>query len=322
MSLRVFRRVPYRLSGSPESSSVLLSPTLEVFRLAPSPLDLTRAVHPLSDFSPLQRPFGCRPLPPQAASCSLRSEASSHEVLRPSSVRPWRVGWNPAPLSPALPNRFGSSRSTIPPRPFSGPRGVDPHHALRPCFMPLTLLGFLLSRVSTPRAVLPGSSPGETLSAFPLAFRPANKFTILPAKPRPQGFVQREGPYPPFRSIASRSEGRIPPELPPPPRPSRSPGWSRSHDSSAHGLTTSPSKLGLVTDLQRLPTGFRYISCPRKLKSSKLLPTSRSQAYAVLVSLAFLLSPHQAGSTGVGLGPRYVPAAPSTPHVAGIVPGS
>ena len=146
VSHRVFRRVPYRLSGSPESSSVLLSPTLEVFRLAPSPLDLTRAVHPLSDFSPLQRPIRCRPLPLRTASCSRCSEASSHEVLRPSNAQARRIGLSDftstgCPAS-APSNRFGSHRSTIPPRPFSGPRGVDPHHALWPCFVPLTLLGF------------------------------------------------------------------------------------------------------------------------------------------------------------------------------------
>lgn len=43
--------------------------------------------------------------------------------------------------------RLGSTRSAVPLRPFSDPWGFGPHHALRPCFMPLTLMGFLLSGV-------------------------------------------------------------------------------------------------------------------------------------------------------------------------------
>jgi hypothetical protein len=36
----------------------------------------------------------------------------------------------------------GSTRNAIPLRPFSDPWGFGPHHALQPCFMLLTLLGF------------------------------------------------------------------------------------------------------------------------------------------------------------------------------------
>jgi hypothetical protein len=51
--------------------------------------------------------------------------------------------------------RFGSTRNAIPLRPFPDPWGLDPHHALQPCFMLLTLLGF---------QALQGKSPPQNSS--------------------------------------------------------------------------------------------------------------------------------------------------------------
>jgi hypothetical protein len=97
---------------------------------------------------------------------------------------------------------LGSIRSTVPPRPFSDPRGFDPHRALWPCFVPLTLLGLSLSKVFFPLVALPGSSPGDTLSAFLLQLLPpASRCSSL--KAAPPGLCATRRPVPTVRSIAS-----------------------------------------------------------------------------------------------------------------------
>jgi hypothetical protein len=79
---------------------------------------------------PSETPSGALPLTRRRqAAASFGS--SSHEVLRPSSAQARRVGIS-----------SGSNRNAIPLRPLSDPWGLDPHRALRPCCMPLTLLGF------------------------------------------------------------------------------------------------------------------------------------------------------------------------------------
>jgi len=81
---------------------------------------------------------------------------SSHEVSRPFSDITGRVG--------SLP-RFHPKR--LPPRPFAGPRGLDPQPASQPCFMLLPLLGFeSLLRAFPHRTTPPTSSVSGSLSAF------------------------------------------------------------------------------------------------------------------------------------------------------------
>jgi len=121
-----------------------------------------------------------------APPASKHSESASHQTTDLSATRGY----------------FGSTRSTVPPRPFSDPRGLDPHRALWPCFVPLTLLGFSLSKVFFPRVALPGSSPGDTLSTFFLQLLPpASRCSSL--KAAPSGLCATRRLVPTVRSIAS-----------------------------------------------------------------------------------------------------------------------
>jgi hypothetical protein len=133
-----FPKVPSRCSGA-----------------CPSPPLSRQAAHPPSDFGP-------------------SSEAPSGAALRPSGGVP-PVVFRAPPLRflapPASSNRANrrSARfhpGAFPPRPFADPRGLCPHSTLRPCFMPLPLLGFLPFRASPCRPTLPGSSPGDPLPVF------------------------------------------------------------------------------------------------------------------------------------------------------------
>jgi len=96
--------------------------------------------------------------------------------------------------------------------------------------MPLTLLGFSLSKGSFPLEALPGSSPGDTLSTFLLQFLPpASRCFSL--KAAPSGLHATCRPVPTVRSIASVRKADPFLSFQPPPWRSRLPGWnySRSH---------------------------------------------------------------------------------------------
>jgi len=109
----------------------LLALALEVFRPAVSPQSKRKVVRPLSSFEPSSEAPGRRCLvsPRRRSHDSMRS--ASHELLRPSSVRM---------QASRIIARFHPD--SIPLRPFSDPWGLDPRKHLRPCCMPLTLMGF------------------------------------------------------------------------------------------------------------------------------------------------------------------------------------
>jgi hypothetical protein len=117
-----------------------------------------RMAPPLSDFGPLQR------LPRALPRIGSPRRAAVHP-----GVLPW--GSLPLQRTNAVNRRSCSdpTRSAIPLRPFADPWGFDPHRASRPCFVPLTLLGFSALQGLLSRTTLPGSSPGETLTALRLS---------------------------------------------------------------------------------------------------------------------------------------------------------
>jgi hypothetical protein len=147
--------VPRSLSGVRPCGSAP-----EVFRLTRFPAHSRRRFILPQTSTPLQRPNGCRSSPnhPQASNCA---RSSSLEVLRPSSDKSYA----------SRTQGYESLRSAIPPRPFSDPRGLDPHVTARPCFMPMPLMGFLLFRAFPHHRPRPSSSPGDTLPTFGRASR-------------------------------------------------------------------------------------------------------------------------------------------------------
>jgi hypothetical protein len=68
----------------------------------------------------------------------------------------------------------GSTRNAIPLRPFSDPWGVSPHHALQPCFMLLTLLGFYALQGFSP----PQNSSRLVTWRYPLDVSPSRSGTF------------------------------------------------------------------------------------------------------------------------------------------------
>lgn len=104
----------------------------------------------------LQRPSRMPPNLPRHGSPWCGFMGSSHEVPCPFSVRTRRVG-----------HRSVSTRNTIPPRPFSDPRGFDPHRASWPCFVPQTLMGFFSSRLFPTADLLRARHPKIPSRRFP-----------------------------------------------------------------------------------------------------------------------------------------------------------
>jgi hypothetical protein len=135
---------------------VRVSVALEVFRPAASPHKLARVRFILSRASASYRdpPRSPRFLWPG------RSPTSGDEILP----------WSSSPLQRVSPGESaccpGSTRNAIPPRPFSDPRGFDPHRASRPCSMPHPLMGLLLPRAFPYRRPPASSSLADTLSMF------------------------------------------------------------------------------------------------------------------------------------------------------------
>jgi hypothetical protein len=112
-------------------------------------------------------------------------------------------------------NRPGSTRNTIPPRPFSDPRGFDPHRASWPCSMPQTLMGFPLPKAFPSRRPPTGSSPEDTLSTFPRSIRRTIRRALRALHPAAvrclhRGIAPAVGPMPsrasqpPLRYTATR----------------------------------------------------------------------------------------------------------------------
>jgi hypothetical protein len=125
----------------------------------------------------------------------------------PSALSTRRVG-----LSLLRASRV-STPNAIPPQPFSDSRGVDPQRALQPCFMPLTLLGFRPFRVFPSGRLLPGSSPGDSLSAFlrPLRFRLTEVTRALATGRAPRAFVLPESVL--ASEVLHSDSSRYPPGL-------------------------------------------------------------------------------------------------------------
>jgi hypothetical protein len=103
-----------------------------------------------------------------------------------------------------------------------------PHRPLRPCFVPLPLLGLQPSRAFPSRPTLPGSSPGDTLSVFP------------PSAPKsfglhPQGLVYGRGVRDRVGSVSSLIGSMLSWAFPLS-RYSTSRGGSSLDGPSAHGL--------------------------------------------------------------------------------------
>lgn len=144
-----------RLFGSPDSSTTFLAVVLEAFRLAPVPAFLEKRFTLSQTSDPLQRPRSALPSCCSMANHRTCRSGSSHEVLCPFSVRV---------QASRLIARFPPD--AIPPRSFADPRGLDPHSSLRPCFMPLPLMGLLPFKAFPRVRTLPGSSPGDPLSMF------------------------------------------------------------------------------------------------------------------------------------------------------------
>ena len=152
-SLRVFRRAPYRLFGSPNPPRCLwLSPaTLGVFPHTPSPLQLLEMVHPSHRLIAYFRdPSRSYPYDPQSRHSKLRQSCS----LR---VPPMR-------FPPLQRSKFNESPFHRSGRPVSKPELTSPHSLSQ------TLRGLILARTLQPYFVLLAfmgftRSPG----CFPLA---------------------------------------------------------------------------------------------------------------------------------------------------------
>jgi hypothetical protein len=131
LPLRVSRREPYRLFGSPDPPRrSLRSPSrLSGSRLPPPSYEDGASSHRLQ--TPYRDPIRRCPNGIATVARRLSRGDSSHEVSGPSSVRR-SVSRLDARIHP----------DAFPPRCFAHPRGFDPHRPLRPCFMPLPLLGF------------------------------------------------------------------------------------------------------------------------------------------------------------------------------------
>ena len=155
----------------------------------------------------------------------------------------------------------------LPSWPFAGPRGVDPQRTLRPCFVPLTLLGFRPSELFPAGQLFQArrpAIPSRCSSRLPQG---------RPAAP-PRVFVKPSVRHPeeecciPLQTVALLGFFTLP-------RRSGHPGWPRL--STLHPLSTfasGPFMLVPETDPQRL-----------RPRSPWPLPLSR--APAVLAFLAF-----------------------------------
>jgi hypothetical protein len=235
-------RTGYSVPRSPYGVAIKL--TLGVFRPSPSPEAFTRLGFILSRASSLlQRPSRTLPSHFHRSKLRRRFMGSSHEVLRPFSVQTRRVG-----------KCSGSTRNAIPPRPFSDPRGFDPHRASWPCSMPQTLMGFPLLRAFPYHGPPPNSSPEDSLSTFARSFRriPGRAPRALhPAAIRSLswGIAPAIDPMPsrafnpPLRHLASRLGARILKVA------------LSATNSSAPDLPTKPFKLVPIVGLQRIPVG-------------------------------------------------------------------
>lgn len=152
-----YQPTAYRLFGSPVPLQPLALSrlALEVFRCEPDPSHVCWTRESLSRALALPQR---RPSDAGSSFCHPKVSAfgtSSHEVLRPSSAQDVRVG---------ILSRFHPAR--LPPRPFSGPRGLGPRSPLQPCFMLLTLMGFYPSGSSPLRWPHRARHPAAPLPAF------------------------------------------------------------------------------------------------------------------------------------------------------------
>jgi len=182
--LRVYRRAPYRLFGSPVP--LRRFDALVVFRHA-SRRSTVRKNGVLSQASdPLQRPLLALPGGRWTEVSVRRAPPMRFLPLQRSKV----VG------SAGFESRSPDSHPVaIPPWPFSDLRGLDLHRPLQPCFMLLTLMGF------SPSELLPGCG----LYRARRSAIPSRRFSSARRlKPRPQGFLYRVQSDIRSASIASR----------------------------------------------------------------------------------------------------------------------
>ena len=86
VSLRVFRRVPYRIFGSPIPLRCCFRSPLR-FSGSRLPRNLTNTVHPLTDFRPSSEHTPLALPLSKAMAYHFFSQGSSHEVLSPPALR-------------------------------------------------------------------------------------------------------------------------------------------------------------------------------------------------------------------------------------------
>jgi len=103
-------------------------------------------------FDPLQRP-------------THDAAGSSRPLGRRHQAPPMRF-LSPTAIISLVKPLVGFQPNAVPPRRFARPRGVLPHRALQPCFMPLSLLGLSPSEHSSHGQALPSSSLGDPLSTL------------------------------------------------------------------------------------------------------------------------------------------------------------
>jgi hypothetical protein len=223
----------------------LLALALEVFRPAVSPRSKWKVVRPLSSFEPSSEAPGRRCLvsPRRRSHDSMRS--ASHELLRPSSVRM---------QASRIIARFHPD--SIPLRPFSDPWGLDPRKHLRPCCMPLTLMGFRRPELFPVNQLFPARH-----RAIPS--RPSCA-TSGDAPPGPSGLSVSCRSVP-STGVLHPAVGRCSLRLSSLPRLSLLSGCDSP--STAHPLMASasnPFTLVLDADLQRLPPKSPGISHSRE----------------------------------------------------------
>lgn len=155
-----------------------LAVTLEVFRCEPGRPRFHATDRPSTDLAPLQRLS--RLLASVLRSEDRRVSASSLEVLRPFSV------FDAPESTCSLRSCPVSTPNVVPPRPFSGPRGVDPRARSQPCFVLLTLMGFCPSGSSPPyyfQSARHRLVPSRRFSRL----RPSRRNASSVLEPRPQG---------------------------------------------------------------------------------------------------------------------------------------
>jgi len=176
--LRVFRREPYRLSGSPNPPRRFGVATVapEVFRLAPSPASLHMRVHPLSSFGPpTETPHRCWPygLPLMGFSAPA---ASSSTVSR-----------HVAPAPAETPSPCGLSQ-TLGGLILTEPCGLVSSHIRS--WGSSTLQG--LSPTYNPSRLVTCRIPSRRLLTIRFPRTPKRSLRLL--VPRPQGVASHAGP--------------------------------------------------------------------------------------------------------------------------------